>query len=92
MTYLEWVGQRIRYCHADHLLCNDKVNIRSQVDDDIIDVSSENDDTLSSKVALDEDQETVDQETNQASLQGPGECLRCSFQEKCSSQGLIKEL
>ena len=89
MTYLEWIGQRIR---ADHLLCNDKVKIHSQVDDDIIDVSSENNDTLSSKVALDEDQETVDQETNHASFQGPGECLRCSFQEKCPPQRLIKEL
>ena len=77
VTYLIRVVQRIRYCHADHLLCNGEVNIPSQVDDDIIDVSSENNETLSSEAALEEELEV-----NQAALQGPGECLRYSSREK----------
>ena len=87
--HLVRVGQRIRYCHADHLLHNGNVNTPSQVDDDIIEVSSENTDTTSSEVALNGDQETGDQD---ASLQGPGECLRCSSHEKHPPQRLIEEL
>ena len=49
------------------------------MDDDIIEVSSENTDTRSSEVALNLDQVTVNQDV---SLQGPGECLRCSSHEK----------
>ena len=89
VTYLVRVGQRIRYCHADHLLCNGNVNTPSQVDDDIIEVSSENTDTPSSEAVLNGDQETVDQD---ASLQGPGECLRRSSREKHPPQRLIEEL
>ena len=92
VTYLVRVSQRIRYCHADHLLHNGKGNIPSQTDDDIIDVSSENNDTLSSEAALDGDQDTVDQETNQASLQSPGEYVRRSAREKRPPQRLIEEL
>ena len=92
VTYLVRVSQRIRYCHADHLLHNGKGNIPSQTDDDIIDVSSENNDTLSSEAALDGDQDTVDQETNQASLQSPGECVTRSAREKRPPQRLIEEL
>ena len=61
VMHLVRVGQRIRYCLSDHLLGNGNVNTPSQVDDDIIEVSSENTDTLSSEVALNGDQETVDQ-------------------------------
>ena len=57
VMYLVRVGQRIRYCHADHLLHNGEVNIPSQVDDDIIDASSENNETLSSEAALAEELE-----------------------------------
>ena len=89
VTYLVRVGQRIRYCHADHLLRNGNVNTPSQVDDDIIEVSSENTDTPSSEAVLNGDQETVDQD---ASLQGPGECLRRSSREKHPPQRLIEEL
>ena len=52
VMHLVRVDQRIRYCHADHLPRNGNVNTPSQVDDDIIEVSSENADTLSSEVAL----------------------------------------
>ena len=89
VMHLVRVGQRIRYFHADHLLHNGNVNTPSQVDDDIIEVSSENTDTRSSEVALNGDQETVDQDV---SLQGPGECLRCSSREKHPPQRLIEEL
>ena len=51
VIYLVRVGQRIRYCHADHLLCNGVVNIN----DDIINVPSENNETLSSEAALEEE-------------------------------------
>ena len=87
MTYLVKVGQGIRYCYTDHLLHHGKVNIPSEVDDNIMDVSSENNDTLSSKAALEEEQET-----NQAALQGPGECLKRSSREKRPPQNPIKEL
>ena len=40
VMYLVRVGQRIGYCHADHLLHNGNMNTPSQVDDDIIEVSS----------------------------------------------------
>ena len=89
VTYLVRVGQRIRYCHADHLLRNGDVNTPSQVDDDIIEVSSDNTDILSSEATLNGDQGIVDQD---ASLQGPGECLRHSSREKHTPQRLIKEL
>ena len=89
VIHLVRVGQGIRYCHADHLPRNGNVNTPSQVDDDIIEVSSKNTDTPSSEVALNGDQKTVDQD---ASLQGPGECLRCSSHEKHPPQGLIEEL
>ena len=48
VTYLVRFGQRIKYCHADHLFRNGNMNTPSQVDDDIIEVSSENTDILSS--------------------------------------------
>ena len=89
VMHLVRVGQRIRYCHADHLPRNGNVNTPSQGDDDTIEVSSENTDTPSSEVALNGYQETVDQD---ASLQGPGECLRCSSREKHPPQRLIEEL
>ena len=82
VTYLVRVGQRIRYCHADHLLCNGNVNTPSQVDDDIIEVSSENTDIPSSEAVLNEDQETVDQD---ASLQGPGECFETQLPGEAST-------
>ena len=78
---------KIKYCHGDHLLCNGEVNIPSQVDDDIIDVSSENNETLSIEAALEEEPEI-----NRAALQDPGECLSHSSREKYPSQCLIKEL
>ena len=84
VTYLVKVSQRTRYCHTDHLLRNG--NIPSQVDDDMIDISSENTDTPSGGAALSEDQETVKQD---ASLQI---ALRRSSREKHPPQRLIKEL
>ena len=87
VTYLVKVGQKTRYCHADHLLRNG--NTPSQVDDDMIDISSENTDTPSGGAALNEDQETVEQD---ASLQIAGDCLRRSCREKHPPQRLMKEL
>ena len=87
VTYLVRVGQRTRYCHEDHLLLNG--NTPSQVDDDIIDVSSENTDPPSGGAVLNEDQEAVEQD---ASSQIAGDCLRCSSQEKHPPQRLIEEL
>ena len=67
------------------MLHNGKMNTPSLVDDDIIDVSSENTDTPLGEAVLNKDQETVDQD---ASLQGSGECLRWSSQEKHPPQRL----
>ena len=78
---LSKVDQRTRYCHANHLLRNS--NTLSQVDDDIIDISSENTDTPSGGAALNKDHETVVQD---ASLQIAGYCLRHSSQEKHPTQ------
>ena len=63
------------------MLCNGKVNTPSQVNDDIIDVSSENTDTLCSEAALDGDQETVDQD---ALLQCPGEYFEMLLKREAS--------
>ena len=68
------------------------MNIPSQADDDIINVSSDNNDTLSSEVVLDGEQEVIDQGTNQASSQGLGERLRHNSREKRPPQRLTKEL
>ena len=87
VTYLVKVGQRTRYCHVDHLLHNG--NTPSQVDDDMTDISSENMDIPSGRAALNEDQETVEQD---ASLRIAGDCLRHSSREKHPPQRLIEEL
>ena len=87
VMYFVKVGQRTRYCHADHLFCNG--NTPSQVNDDIIGVSSENTDTTSGGAVLNEGQETVEQD---ASLQIAGDCLRRSCREKHPPQRLMKEL
>ena len=62
------------------------ISLYSQVDDDMIDISSENTDTPSGGAALNEDQETVEQD---ASLQI---ALRRSSREKLPLQRLIEEL